>query len=196
MKRYEFEAEQFELFKPPRGSAIHPVNRKQDSYTVYTDGACWPNPGAGGWCALIFKNGQALMQLTGCDADTTNNRCEIMAVIEALSALPLKSFVTVYSDSQYVVNGANKWVERWERKSWTIYTKDPVKNVDLWRQIVDLKKERDCRFIWVRGHDGDYWNEECDKIASRCARLQRTFNRSLFPTPLKSPSRNVQLSHK
>lgn len=132
--------------------------------TIYTDGACSGNPGPGGWGAIL-KYGTAEKELSGGDPQTTNNRMELIGVITALSALNEPCAVTLYTDSQYIVNAINKgWLENWRKKGWK--RKDgEVKNPDLWQALVPLLELHSVRFIWVKGHAENIYNNRCDELA-------------------------------
>lgn len=131
---------------------------------IYTDGACSGNPGPGGWGAILRYNGHE-RELSGGAADTTNNRMEMIAVIEALRALKKRSRVELYTDSQYVKQGIEDWLKGWKAKGWKTASKKPVKNQDLWMEIDDLVGQHDISFHWVRGHDGHPENERADALA-------------------------------
>ncbi len=133
---------------------------------LFTDGACSGNPGPGGWGFLLRhpKTGKSV-ERSGGDPMTTNNRMELAAVIEGLSVLTRPSVVELYSDSQYVLNGLKQWMAGWKRKGWKTASKQPVKNVDLWKRLDGLTEGHDVRFHWVRGHDGHPENERVDDLA-------------------------------
>ncbi len=133
---------------------------------VYTDGACKGNPGPGGWGALLRWNGHE-KELFGGERVTTNNRMELTAVIEALSALKSRSEVAVYTDSEYVKNGITTWIHGWKQRGWRTADKKPVKNVELWQRLEALAAQHDVQWHWVRGHDGDPGNERADALANR-----------------------------
>ena len=136
------------------------------SVNIYTDGACKGNPGAGGWAAILEYGGKE-KELCGGEKLTTNNRMELIAAIEGLNALKESCKVTLYSDSQYLVNAINKgWLKGWKAKGWKKADKSPVLNDDLWKIISQLLEKHDVEFIWVRGHDGHTYNERCDALAS------------------------------
>ncbi len=136
---------------------------------LYTDGACKGNPGAGGWCAILEFGGRE-KELSGGEKSTTNNRMELIAAIEGLSALKEPCRVTLYSDSQYLVNAVNKgWLDSWIKKGWKKADKSPVLNDDLWKRLQSLLELHSVELIWVRGHDGHKYNERCDEIASAYA---------------------------
>jgi ribonuclease HI len=130
---------------------------------IYTDGGCSPNPGAGGWGAVLLF-GEHLKELCGGEPDTTNNRMELTAAVEALRALKRPCAVDVYTDSQYLRNGITKWMPAWKRRNWQ--RKDgALKNVDLWKALDALADKHDVNWHWVRGHAGDALNERCDELA-------------------------------
>ncbi len=131
---------------------------------IYTDGACSGNPGPGGWGVLMIS-GKHKKEIFGGDADTTNNRMEMMAVIEALKALKNPSDVKLYTDSKYVLQGITEWMEGWKTRNWKNAAKKPVKNQDLWQEIDSLIQKHSIEFIWVKGHAGDPGNERADFLA-------------------------------
>ena len=134
---------------------------------IYTDGACKGNPGPGGWGALL-KSADAQRELCGGELGTTNNRMEMMAVIQALSALKRPCEVTLHLDSQYVLKGITEWLAGWKAKGWKTAAKQPVKNVDLWQQLDQLVSQAGHRidWRWVKGHAGDPGNERADALAN------------------------------
>jgi len=132
---------------------------------VYTDGACKGNPGPGGWGALL-RWGMHEKELFGGEAQTTNNRMELTAVIEALSSLKQRCEVAVYTDSEYVRNGITTWIHNWKLRGWRTADKKPVKNVELWQRLDALASNHDVRWHWVRGHNGDPGNERADELAN------------------------------
>jgi ribonuclease HI len=133
---------------------------------VYSDGACRGNPGPGGWGVLLRSNGTE-KELWGGEADTTNNRMELTAVIRALEALKRPSRVRVYTDSQYVQKGISEWVHSWKRRGWRTADKKPVKNVDLWKRLDELAALHQVEWHWVRGHAGHVENERADRLANK-----------------------------
>jgi ribonuclease HI len=136
---------------------------------IYTDGACHGNPGPGGWGALLVS-GTHEKELYGGEAHTTNNRMEMMAVIEGLRALKSTCAVTIYTDSTYVQQGMLSWLEGWKARGWRTASKQPVKNVDLW-QALDCEAARHrVQWKWVKGHAGHPGNERADKLAGLGAR--------------------------
>ncbi|MBI2771067.1 MAG: ribonuclease HI [Burkholderiales bacterium] len=135
---------------------------------IYTDGACKGNPGPGGWGVLLIS-GETEKELFGGELGTTNNRMEMMAVIEALQALKRPCSVTLHLDSQYVLKGITEWLPGWKAKGWRTAAKQPVKNVDLWQQLDKLVSQggHTIDWRWVRGHNGDAGNERADALANR-----------------------------
>jgi ribonuclease HI len=136
---------------------------------AYTDGACSGNPGPGGWGALLIaREGEAVLkerQLNGGEAQTTNNRMELMAAISALEALERPSAITVVTDSAYVKNGIAGWIEGWKRNGWRTADKKPVKNEDLWRRLDEARARHKVRWEWIKGHAGHPENERADELA-------------------------------
>jgi ribonuclease HI len=131
---------------------------------IFTDGACSGNPGPGGWAAIL-RSGKHESELSGGEAHTTNNRMELMAVIEGLRKLKHSSPVTIYTDSRYVMDGASKWLPGWKRKGWKTADKKPVKNEDLWRQLDAEMARHTLEWRWVAGHSGHPENERADQLA-------------------------------
>ncbi|MEC5321874.1 ribonuclease HI [Aurantimonas sp. A3-2-R12] len=131
---------------------------------IHTDGACSGNPGPGGWGAILRFNGAA-KELKGGAEQTTNNRMELTAVIEALAALKRPCTVDLYSDSTYMRDGITKWIHGWKRNGWKTADKKPVKNAELWQRLEAEKGRHEVAFHWVRGHDGDELNERADELA-------------------------------
>ena len=132
---------------------------------IYTDGACSGNPGNGGYCAiLIYKNVEKIV--SGSERQTTNNRMEMLAVINGLKCLKEPCNVSVYSDSAYVVDAFNKnWIESWQSRGWKTASKQEVKNIDLWKELLELFSYHRVTFIKVKGHSDNEYNNRCDKIA-------------------------------
>ncbi len=133
--------------------------------TIYTDGACSGNPGKGGWGSILIY-GDVVKELCGGEDNTTNNRMELKAVIEALKALKSPCDVEIYSDSAYVVNAfTQKWIDNWIKNNWKTADKKSVKNVDLWQELLVLIKTHNVTFKKVKGHSDNELNERCDKLA-------------------------------
>jgi ribonuclease HI len=133
---------------------------------VYTDGACKGNPGPGGWGAVLEHGGRE-REMFGGEAATTNNRMELTAVIEALSALKRPCRVVLHTDSQYVQKGITEWIGGWKARGWKTAAKEPVKNVDLWRKLDEVVRDHEIRWVWVKGHAGHEGNERADAHANK-----------------------------
>lgn len=133
---------------------------------IYTDGACSGNPGPGGWGALLLYNGHE-RELFGGEKDTTNNRMEIMAAVEALNALKEPCKVDLYTDSVYVRDGISKWIEGWKRNGWQTAAKKPVKNMDLWQALDTARQRHEVIWHWIKGHAGHTENERVDALARK-----------------------------
>lgn len=132
---------------------------------IFTDGACSGNPGAGGWGAIL-RCGTVEKELSGGDPDTTNNRMELTAVIEALKALKRGCALTIYTDSRYVMDGVLEWMPNWKINNWrTTNKKSAVKNVDLWQELDQLLQNHQIKWVWVKGHNGHPENERVDTLA-------------------------------
>jgi ribonuclease HI len=136
---------------------------------IWTDGACLGNPGPGGWGALLRWNGHE-KALSGGEADTTNNRMELMAAIRALEALKRPSEVILTTDSQYVRKGITEWMHNWKQNGWKTASKKPVKNDDLWRRLDQAVARHQVKWEWVKGHSGHPENERADELASAAAK--------------------------
>jgi ribonuclease HI len=134
--------------------------------TIYTDGACKGNPGRGGWGAWLSSGGHD-KELFGGEVDTTNNRMELTAVIEALVSLKRSCRITIYTDSEYVRKGMTEWIINWQRRGWKTADNKPVKNADLWQRLDALRKLHEVEWCWVKGHSGDPGNERADALANR-----------------------------
>ena len=131
---------------------------------IWTDGACSGNPGPGGWGALMIA-GDRRKEIYAGEPDTTNNRMELMAAIEALNALKNPSLVTLHTDSTYVKDGLTKWIHGWKKNGWKTAAKKPVKNKDLWQDLEAACARHEIKWIWVKGHAGDEGNERADELA-------------------------------
>ena len=151
-------------------------------YELFTDGACEPNPGSGGWAFILRPEDDVLDQIeeSGEEENTTNNRMELLAVIKGIVYYKAYRYkandsLLIFSDSRYVIYGINEWVEGWERKNWMRKDNKPVLNVDLWKQVLLLKRELPMEGVFVRGHSGHPENERCDKLAvNRAKRLKES----------------------
>ena len=135
---------------------------------VFTDGACKGNPGPGGWGAIL-RMGPHEKEMSGAESQTTNNRMEMTAVIKGLGALIEPCDVTLYTDSKYVIDGITKWVHGWKRNGWINASKQPVRNADLWHDLIEAAQPHKMTWEWVRGHNGHVENERADKLASDAA---------------------------
>lgn len=139
---------------------------------IATDGACKGNPGPGGWGAVL-RYGTVEKDLSGGETPTTNNRMELMAAIRALQALKRPSHVTLSTDSRYVMDGLTKWLKGWQRNGWMTASRQPVKNADLWRELVAAAEPHRIDWVWVKGHAGHPDNERADRLASDAALANR-----------------------
>ena len=142
------------------------------SVRLITDGSCLGNPGPGGWAALL-RYGKHARELSGTAPDTTNNRMEMTAVLEGLSALREPCRVTIEVDSEYVKKGITEWMAGWKRRGWKTVTKQPVKNQDLWRRLDEAVARHDVKWRWVKGHAGHADNNRCDELAREAAMTAR-----------------------
>lgn len=156
-----------------RQTRPNPIDHKRNGknlndVVIYTDGACKGNPGPGGWGAWL-KSGATEKELFGGELNTTNNRMELTAVIEGLAALKRPCKVLLYLDSQYVRQGITEWIKGWKAKGWMTAAKQPVKNVELWKQLDKLVQEggHSIEWRWVKGHSGDPGNERADMLANK-----------------------------
>ena len=137
---------------------------------IYTDGSCLKNPGNGGWAAIINDDGD-IKRVSGGEKNTTNNRMELMAPLNALKGMDPNKEIEIYTDSQYVKLGITEWINTWLKNSWKTSKKEPVKNKDLWMELYDLTKSHEIKWIWVKAHAGNKLNEEVDLLAKQAAEL-------------------------
>ena len=137
---------------------------------IYTDGSCLSNPGNGGWAAIININGK-IKKISGNEKNTTNNRMELMAPINALKNINSKDPIEIFTDSKYVKNGITEWINTWVLNNWKTSKKENVKNKDLWLQLHKLNQSLNVKWNWVKGHAGDPLNEEVDVLAKEAANL-------------------------
>ena len=135
---------------------------------IYTDGSCLNNPGNGGWAAIINFNNE-VKKISGSVKDTTNNKMELMAPIQALQTIKERQPIEIYTDSQYVKLGITDWVHKWIKNNWLTSKNEPVKNKELWIQLYELNKSHDIKWIWVKAHAGNILNEEVDLLAKQAA---------------------------
>ena len=140
-----------------------------DRVTIYSDGGSKPNPGPGGWAAILIY-GEHEAELSGGEKDTTNNKMELTAAIKALEALTRPCEVDFYTDSQYLRQGITDWIEKWRKNGWMTSAKKPVLNQQLWIRLYELKQQHTIQWHWTRGHAGDKFNERVDQLATE-ARL-------------------------
>ncbi|MCB2064081.1 MAG: ribonuclease HI [Novosphingobium sp.] len=135
---------------------------------IFTDGACKGNPGPGGWGAIL-RMGKHEKEISGSDPSTTNNRMELTAAIRGLGALIEPCEVTLYTDSRYVIDGITKWVDGWKRNGWVNASKQPVRNAELWHDLIEVAQRHEIDWQWVKGHNGHPENERVDRLASDAA---------------------------
>ena len=138
---------------------------------IYTDGACLGNPGRGGWGAILLYKGHR-KEISGKERESTNNRMEMRAVIEALKTLKKTSEVTIYTDSKYVLDGITKWIFGWKKNGWRTADKKPIKNIDFWQELDAEVAKHQIKWVWVKGHAGNHFNEIADELARRAAESQ------------------------
>ena len=144
-----------------------------DVVEIYSDGSCLGNPGPGGWGALLRWRGHE-RELSGSQVETTNNRMELTAAIEALNALKKPSKVILTTDSRYVIQGINEWMPNWVARGWKTASKQPVKNQDLWQALHEQVGRHDIEWQWVKGHDGHRENERVDELARLAAEARQS----------------------
>ena len=137
-----------------------------EKITIYTDGACSGNPGLGGWGAILLYK-EHRKEIFGGEKDSTNNRMELRAVIEALKCLKKTATAVVYTDSKYVQNGITEWIHGWKKNGWKSAAKKPIKNVDLWQDLDAESSKHKVEWKWVKGHNGDKYNEIADELARK-----------------------------
>jgi len=144
--------------------------QKQDNLVeIFTDGACSGNPGPGGYGAIL-KYGEEIREISGYEIETTNNRMEMMAIIEALRQLKRPCRIRIATDSQYVVKGMTEWLPGWIKRNWLTSQKKPVLNKTLWEEILGLSKRHKIEWKWIKGHNGHPYNERCDQLARDASR--------------------------
>ena len=147
---------------------------------LFSDGACKGNPGLGGWGVLI-KNSKTLHELKGTQQQTTNNRMELIAVIEGLKSIKENAHIEITTDSMYVKNGINQWINNWKKNGWKTAAKKPVKNKDLWKELDELVQNYSIKWLWVKGHSGHPGNERADQLANEAiAEFQDKNNTLIF----------------
>ena len=134
-------------------------------YKIYTDGACSGNPGPGGWAVIILANNEIKEMFSGSEKNTTNNQMELLAPIKAIQKFKKKSEISVFTDSTYVKDGMTTWIKQWEKNGWKTASKKPVKNKDLWKKLKNLSSKHSIKWIWVKGHAQDKYNNLVDELA-------------------------------
>ena len=139
---------------------------------IYTDGSCLENPGNGGWAAIINDNGN-IKKISGSEKNTTNNRMELSATINALKNIITKEEIHIFTDSQYVKLGITEWINKWVKNDWQTAKKEDVKNKDLWIDLYKLNKSLNVKWNWIKAHAGDPLNEEVDSLAKKAAGLDQ-----------------------
>lgn len=144
---------------------LEKVEKKTDKLVIYTDGSCSGNPGPGGWGVYIVDGALGIF-LKGADSITTNNKMELLAAINALKASPLDRHLVIYTDSVYVQKGVTTWIQVWRRSNWRTASGSPVKNLELWKELLDLVKDRSIEWSWVRGHGNNIGNQIADMLAN------------------------------
>jgi ribonuclease HI len=150
------------------------MSRDQDkTVEIFSDGACSGNPGPGGYGAIL-KYGEKVKEISGYELNTTNNRMEMMAVIQALRQLKRPCKVKVVTDSKYLVNGMTQWLPGWIKHNWITSQKKPVLNQHLWKELVTLSQQHHIEWHWIKGHNGNPLNERCDQLARAAIRQSRT----------------------
>lgn len=144
------------------------MDKKNSIVEIYTDGACLGNPGRGGWGAILLYN-EHQKKISGHEKESTNNRMELKAVIEALRHLKKSAEAIIYTDSKYVMDGITKWIFNWKKNSWRTADRKPVKNSDLWKELDEEVAKHKIKWVWVKGHAGNHYNEIVDELARDAA---------------------------
>ena len=134
-------------------------------YKIYTDGACSGNPGPGGWAAIILVNNEIKEMFFGSEKNTTNNQMELLAPIKAIQKFKKKSEISIFTDSTYVRDGITIWIKQWEKNGWKTASKKPVKNKELWKKLKKLSSKHSIKWVWVKGHAQDKYNNLVDELA-------------------------------
>lgn len=143
------------------------MGNEMQKITVFTDGGCCPNPGQGGWGAVVLRDGSEAVELCGGEAKSTNNRCEMLAAIRALQSLESGCEVVLNTDSEYLRKGITEWMKAWRRRGWKTADKKDVKNRDLWEVLSAECDRHTVTWHWLKGHAGNVWNERADVLATR-----------------------------
>ena len=134
-------------------------------YKIYTDGACSGNPGPGGWAVIILVNNEIKEMFFGSEKNTTNNQMELLAPIKVIQKFKKKSEISIFTDSTYVRDGITNWIKQWEKNGWKTASKKPVKNKDLWKKLKNLSSKHSIKWIWIKGHSQDKYNNLVDELA-------------------------------
>ena len=134
-------------------------------YKIYTDGACSGNPGPGGWAVIILVNNEVKDMFSGSEKNTTNNQMELMAPIKAIQKFKKKSEISIFTDSTYIRDGITIWIKQWEQNGWKTASKKPVKNKELWKKLKNLSSKHSIKWVWVKGHAQDKYNNLVDELA-------------------------------
>ena len=134
-------------------------------YKIYTDGACSGNPGPGGWAAIIISDNEIKETFFGSEKNTTNNQMELLAPIKAIQKFKKKTEISIFTDSTYVKDGITTWIKQWEKNGWKTASKKPVKNKELWKKLQNLSSKHSVKWIWVKGHAQDKYNNLVDELA-------------------------------
>ena len=134
-------------------------------YKIYTDGACSGNPGPGGWAVIILINNEIKQMFSGSEKNTTNNQMELLASIKAIQKFKKKSEISIFTDSTYVRDGITTWIKKWEKNGWKTASKKPVKNKELWKKLKNLSSKHSIKWVWVKGHAQDKYNNLVDELA-------------------------------
>lgn len=143
---------------------------------IFTDGGCSPNPGRGAWSAiLVYKDKEKI--ISGEEENTTNNRMELTSAIEGLRSLKKKCKVTIYTDSEYLKKGMTEWLPIWVKNNWKT-TKGEVKNIDLWKTLVELVKKHEVQWVWIKGHNNHPYNERCDQIVKEILKKNKSVDKN------------------
>ena len=161
-------------------------SQSKPALVIYTDGACSPNPGPGGWGAVVIKNGSILSELSGFEESSTNNRMELTAAVEALQSLRNRSSITLYTDSIYLKNGITDWINKWQHNDWRTADRKQVKNSDLWRRLLVQIERHEVEWHWVKGHATDRFNIRADELAVAARKGQGLENRDNAPIELQA----------
>ena len=135
------------------------------TYKIYTDGACSGNPGPGGWAAIILVDDKIENEISGSESVTTNNKMELLAPIKAIQKFKKKSEISIYTDSTYVKDGITMWIKKWEKNGRKTASKKPVKNIELWKKLNDFSSKHSIKWIWVKGHAQNKFNNMVDELA-------------------------------